>query len=153
LAQFAEPGDIKQLAGLQPQINEYLKHLPGQQGMEKTRAGYQMTPSAPRLFQPQPPSPPFEHLQASRSRRHQGPVLGEGAVELQQTKPYEFGDSVAHLDIPSSFVNALLRAGPGLPLRMQPDDLVIQRTRNNPKCATVVLLDMSGSMRYDGQHV
>ena len=26
-------------------------------------------------------------------------------------------------------------------------------TRNKPKCATVVLLDMSGSMRYDGQYV
>src|SRR5213076_3276521 len=70
-----------------------------------------------------------------------------------QTKPYEFGDSVTHMDIPSSFVNALLRAGPGLPLRMKPEDIVIQRTRNNPKCATCVLLDMSSSMRYDAQYV
>src|SRR5208282_5553739 len=27
------------------------------------------------------------------------------------------------------------------------------RTQNYPKCATTVLLDMSGSMRYDGQYV
>jgi uncharacterized protein with von Willebrand factor type A (vWA) domain len=57
------------------------------------------------------------------------------------------------MDIPSSFVNALLRAGPGLPVRMKTDDIVIHRTRNNPKCATAVLLDMSGSMRYEGQYI
>jgi uncharacterized protein with von Willebrand factor type A (vWA) domain len=36
---------------------------------------------------------------------------------------------------------------------MKPEDIVIHKTRNNPKCATVVLLDMSGSMRYEGQYV
>jgi uncharacterized protein with von Willebrand factor type A (vWA) domain len=50
-------------------------------------------------------------------------------------------------------VNALLRDGPGLPVRMKAEDIVIHRTRNNPKCATAVLLDMSGSMRYDAQYV
>src|SRR5262249_57411278 len=33
------------------------------------------------------------------------------------------------------------------------EDIEIHRTRNNPKCATAVLLDMSGSMRYDGQYI
>ena len=32
---------------------------------------------------------------------------------MQQTKPYEFGDSVAHMDIPASFINALLATGRG----------------------------------------
>jgi uncharacterized protein with von Willebrand factor type A (vWA) domain len=72
---------------------------------------------------------------------------------MQQTKPYRFGDSVTHMDIPSSFTNALVRNGPGLPVRMRPDDIVIHKTRNNPKCATCVLLDMSGSMRYGGQYI
>src|SRR3712207_7221928 len=52
----------------------------------------------------------FNELQASRSGRHQGPVVGEGATEMQRTKPYEFGDSVTHMDIPASMVNALLRS-------------------------------------------
>jgi uncharacterized protein with von Willebrand factor type A (vWA) domain len=50
-------------------------------------------------------------------------------------------------------VNALLRNGPGLPVRMKPEDIQIHHTRVNPKAATCVLLDMSGSMRYDGQYV
>jgi uncharacterized protein with von Willebrand factor type A (vWA) domain len=40
-----------------------------------------------------------------------------------------------------------------LPIRLAQEDLVIHRTRNTPKCATCVLMDMSGSMRYDGQYV
>jgi uncharacterized protein with von Willebrand factor type A (vWA) domain len=36
---------------------------------------------------------------------------------------------------------------------MKPEDIDIHRTRNTPKCATVVLLDMSGSMRYDGLYI
>ena len=153
LAQFAEPGDMEQLAGLQRQINEYLKHLAEQQGLEKSRAGFQMTPKAYRLFQSKLLTQIFEQMQASRSGRHSGPIVGEGAVEMQQTKPYEFGDTATHMDIPSTFVNALLRAGPGLPLHMKAEDIVIHKTRNNPKCATVVLLDMSGSMRYEGQYI
>jgi uncharacterized protein with von Willebrand factor type A (vWA) domain len=50
-------------------------------------------------------------------------------------------------------INALLRQGPGLPIKLKPDDIEIHKTRNNPKCATAVLLDMSGSMRYGGQYV
>src|SRR5438876_6130273 len=50
-------------------------------------------------------------------------------------------------------LNALPRNGPGLPVRLKPDDIEIHRTRNNPKCATAVLLDMSGSMRYGGLYI
>lgn len=154
LIQFLEPGDIRRLGALQEQIQNYLREQMEQQGIEQGRRGaLQLTPKAYRLFQSKLLSRIFEQLQESRSGRHQGPVVGEGAVELQQTKPYEFGDSVAHLDLPSSFVNALLRDGPGVPIRLQQEDLVVHRTRNNPKCATAVLLDMSGSMRYNGQYV
>jgi uncharacterized protein with von Willebrand factor type A (vWA) domain len=154
LAQFAEPGDLEQLNALQQQIQDYLRELAEQQGLEQAKkGGYQMTPRAYRLFQSKLLTRIFEQLQASRSGRHQGPIIGEGATEMQQTKEYEFGDSVTHMDIPSSFTNALLRGGPGLPVRLKPEDIVIHRTRNNPKCASVVLLDMSGSMRYDGQYI
>jgi uncharacterized protein with von Willebrand factor type A (vWA) domain len=153
LSQFLEPGDLEQLGALQQQIQDYLRELAERQGLERGRAGFQMTPKAYRLFQSRLLTEIFSALQASRSGRHQGPIIGEGATELQQTKPYEFGDSVTHMDIPASLVNAMVRAGPGLPVPLKPEDVVIHRTRNNPKCATAVLLDMSGSMRYDAQFV
>src|SRR5437763_3935999 len=106
---------MKQLSDIQRQINELIRQLAEQQGMEQTRQGFQMTPRAFRLFQSKLLVQIFDQMQASRSGRHQGPIVGEGAVEMQQTQPYEFGDSVAHMDIPATFVNAMLRAGASLP--------------------------------------
>ena len=153
LAQFADPGDLEQLSALQQQIEDYLREQAERQGIEEGKKGFQLSPKAYRLFQSRLLQHLFSELEASRSGRHQGPIIGEGATEMQQTKPYEFGDSVTHMDIPASMVNAMLRNGPGLPVRMKPEDIEIHKTRNNPKCATVVLLDMSGSMRYAEQYI
>ncbi len=160
LSEFAEPGDVEQLSALQQQIQDYLREMAERQGLEQgKRGGFQLTPKAMRLFQGKLLERIFAKLLPSRSGRHQGPVVGEGATELQTTKPYEFGDSVTHMDIPGSFVNAMLRErASGLnpearPIRLKPEDIIIHKTRNNPKCATCVLLDMSGSMRYDGLYV
>jgi uncharacterized protein with von Willebrand factor type A (vWA) domain len=154
LRKFAEPGDLERLSALQQQIQDYLREQAEKQGLEYDGRGrYRLTPKAMRLFQSKVLSHIFSQLQASKTGRHEQPVEGEGAVESLRTRPYEFGDSVAHLDISSSMVNALLREGPHLPVRLRPEDLVIHRTRVTPKAATCVLLDMSGSMRYDQQYV
>ncbi len=153
LSKYADPGDIEQLNELAAQIQKYLRHLAEQQGMERTAQGYRLTPKAYRLFQGRLLSRIFSNLKASRTGRHQGPIVGEGAVEMQETKPYEYGDSLANMDVSGSLINAMIRNGPGLPVRMQAEDISIHRTRNTPKCATVVLLDMSGSMRYDGLYI
>lgn len=154
LENFADPGQMDQLRALQQQLEDYIKDQAERQGLEGDGNGrYRLTPKAMRLFQSRVLTRIFSQLQASRSGRHPDAVAGEGAVETPKTKPYEFGDSVAQMDIPASMVNALLRDGPGTPVRMRPDDLVIHRTKVNPKAATCVLLDMSGSMRYDGQYV
>ncbi len=154
LAQFAEPGDMDRLNELQQQVENYLREMAERQGLQRSqRGGYQLTPKAFRLFQGKLLEHIFSNLMASRSGRHHGPVVGEGAVELQQTKPYEFGDSITQMDIPASLVNAMLRDGPHLPVRMKPEDIEIHRTRNTPKCATAVLMDMSGSMGRSGLYI
>lgn len=166
LSQFADQEQLEGLAQLQQQVEELMRQMAEQQGLKKTKRGYQLTPQAYRLFQGKLLEKIFSQLQASRSGRHQGPVIGEGAVELQTTKEYEFGDSVSQMDIPQTLVNAMLRTVDEslrdsetrsrcdrATLRLKPDDIVIHRTRNNPKCATAVLMDMSGSMRYDGLYV
>ncbi|MHB8866810.1 MAG: vWA domain-containing protein, partial [Pirellulaceae bacterium] len=153
LAQFAEPGDLEQLRQLGQQIEEYIRQMAEQQGLEKTPHGFQLTPRAMRLFQGKLLERIFSHLEASRTGRHAGPVVGEGAVELQQTQPYQFGDSLANMDVVGSMINAMVRDGAQLPVVLRQNDIEVHRTRNSPKCATVVLLDMSGSMRYDGLYI
>jgi len=64
---------------------------------------------------------------------------------------------VAHMDIAQSMINAMIRTAPGerTPgrIRLAPEDIEIHRTRVTPKCATAVIMDMSGSMRYGGLYV
>lgn len=153
LSQFADQQDLDELSRLRQQVAEQLRQMAEQQGLERSKQGYQLTPQAYRLFQSKLLERIFSQLQSSRTGRHSGPIVGEGAVELQTTKEYEFGDSLTHMDIPASMVNAMVRTNAELPVRMKPEDIVIHRTRNNPKCATAVLLDMSGSMRYGGLYV
>ncbi len=148
LAQFVEQGQIDNLRQLSQKVQEFLRYLAEVQGLEKTAHGYQLTPKAYRLFQGRLLERIFSHLHPSRTGRHPLSVKGEGASELPQTQPYEFGDSLAHMDIPGTFLNALVRTGPRLPIHLKPEDILIHRTRQSPKCATCVIMDMSGSMHY-----
>ena len=113
LAAFTEPGDLAELETLRETIEDYVRELAERQGLERDGGAFRLTPQAYRIFQGRLLERIFSHLEASRSGRHQGPVVGEGAVEIPQTKPYEFGDSLTHMDIPQSFVNAMLREGGG----------------------------------------
>ena len=153
LREFTEPGDWERLRQLQELAQDLLREWAERQGLERDGKGFRLTPRAYRLFQGKLLERIFSELEASRTGRHTGPVVGEGSVELEATKPYEFGDSLAQLDLTQSMLNALVRQGPGLPVRMRSDDLVVHRTRNTPKCATVVVMDLSGSTRYDGIYI
>ena len=153
LSEFADPEAIANLNKFQEQVQQYLKDMMENQGLANQDGRVQLSPKAYKLFQGRLLQTIFSNLQASRSGRHQGPIDGEGVVELQRTKPYEFGDSVGQMDIPSTLLNAMLRQGNVRPLRLDQRDIEIHRSRNNPKCATMVLMDMSGSMRYDGQYI
>src|SRR3954451_8145351 len=113
LEQCAEPGEMEKLEELQRMIENYVREMAERQGLERDGKvrGFRLTPKAYRLFQGRLLERIFSELKASRSGRHQGPIVGEGAVEMSHTKQYEFGDSLAHMDIPQSFINAMLRTG------------------------------------------
>jgi len=188
LSRFAEEADIDQLRELREQVEQYMREHAELQGLESSAEGFKLTPQAYKIFQSKVLKEIFGELQAARSGRHLdsigGPIEGEGAVELPKTKAYEFGDSVTHMDVGQSFVNALIREGTEARrhggtkggeeaerrrdeetkwkgdtegrrgrVRLRAEDIEIHRTRNSPKCATAVLMDMSGSMRYEGQYV
>lgn len=153
LSEFADSEAIENMKQFQEQVQQYLKDAMENQGITGKDGQVHLSPKAYKLFQGKLLDRIFSDLKASKSGRHQNSVDGEGAVETQRTRPYEFGDSVAQMDIPQTMINAMLRQPGKRPLRLHQDDIEIHKTRNNPKCATVVLMDMSGSMRYDGQYV
>ena len=101
LSEFAQPADMQQLEEMRQQVENLIREQAERQGLEKDpekNGAFRLTPQAYRVFQGRLLERIFSELQESRSGRHEGDVVGEGAVELQQTKPYEFGDSVANID-------------------------------------------------------
>ncbi|MBL8817148.1 MAG: VWA domain-containing protein [Planctomyces sp.] len=153
LSEFADPETMANLNEFQKQVQNYLKDLMEGQGLSKSDGRVQLSPKAYRIFQGRLLEKIFSNLKASRTGRHTGPIEGEGSVETQQTRPYEFGDPVALMDIPATMINAMVRSNEGGRFRIRGEDIEIHKTRNSPKCATAVLMDMSGSMRYGGQYI
>ncbi|HCA49149.1 MAG TPA: hypothetical protein DEP12_02005, partial [Planctomycetaceae bacterium] len=158
LAEFVEKPDLEDLSNLQQQVKDYLSELAEQQGITSDPSGaMRLSPQAYKIFQGRLLEKIFEHLEASKTGRHDSPLAGEGSVELQDVKQYEFGDSMAHMDFPQSLINAVIRhhSEPenSSALRVNAEDIVVHKTKNSPKCATSVIMDMSGSMRYEGQYI
>ncbi|MEO8272008.1 MAG: hypothetical protein ABI557_20025, partial [Aureliella sp.] len=155
LGQFASTEDMASLEEMRSQIENLVRELAERQGLDRDQntGGFRLTPQAYKLFQGKLLERIFSHLQPGRSGRHTGRIVGEGSVELPQTKQYEFGDSLANMDTTQTVINALLRDPDAQPIRLKTGDIEVHRTRNSPKCGTVVIMDMSGSMRYDGQYI
>jgi uncharacterized protein with von Willebrand factor type A (vWA) domain len=160
LSQFAPQEQVDSLRDAQRRVNELLQRLAEEAGLARTpEGGWKVSPKAMRLYQRGLLATIFGDLQAARSGRHHGVTSPDGAVELPATRPYEFGDSPSAMDLTQSMVNAMVREAadgpraPGRPVRLRSEDMVVHRTRQQPKCATAVIMDMSGSMRHGGQYV
>jgi uncharacterized protein with von Willebrand factor type A (vWA) domain len=94
----------------------------------------------------------FQTFRRDGLGKHDTPQKGAGTVQLDDSKPYVYGDSLAHLNLHETLKNALIRQGGGTPIRLQADDYVVHETEYQTSCATVVLVDMSGSMSRYGKY-
>ena len=87
----------------------------------------------------------FAELKKDRLGGHEVDSRGAGGDLLGETKPYEFGDPF-DLDLQTTIKNAILRAGPSVPVQISPKDFEIYRSEHMTRTATAVLLDQSRSM-------
>ena len=87
----------------------------------------------------------FVHLKKDRMGNHELDTRGAGGDLLGETKPYEFGDPL-QLDLQATVKNAVRRGGPGVPVKISPQDFEIYRNEHMTRSATIVLLDQSRSM-------
>lgn len=83
--------------------------------------------------------------------KHATDFKGAGSVRHEDSKPYEYGDPVANLNLHETLKNALIRQGAKTPVHVTEEDFVVYETEYQTSCATVLLLDMSGSMARYGK--
>jgi uncharacterized protein with von Willebrand factor type A (vWA) domain len=132
---------------------DLLKMLIKQGYVEKDDQGkFQVTPRGVRRAQTKALDELFDVTRRDKLGRHETEFRGAGQTMHEESKPYEYGDPVANLNMHETLRNALHRQGGGSPVKITDDDLVVYDTEYQTSCATVVLLDMSGSMARYGKY-
>ena len=76
---------------------------------------------------------------------HRESSVARGGDREESSKPFEPGEAVA-LHLPRTLRNALLRQGPGTPVRLHPDDFEVEEYEATRRAATVFAIDLSLSM-------
>ena len=142
---------------LQQQNPELLDQLIQRGYVEQDTDGrFRVTPQGIRRVESKALDELFDITRKDRAGRHDTEHKGAGQIVHEESRPYEFGDPVAHLNLQETLRNALTRSAPsrspGDPVRIGEEDLVIHETEYQTNCATVVLLDMSGSMTRYGKY-
>lgn len=91
----------------------------------------------------------FSGLSRSGPGYHPIRAPGDGIERLPETRSWEFGDDLHHLDAARSLQNALKRTEGTLDLAEE--DLEIHETEHLTSCATVLAIDISHSMILYGE--
>ena len=84
--------------------------------------------------------------------KHDTPQKGGGSIRHEDSKPYVYGDSLANIEPARDLQERHIRQGGGAPIRLSHEDYVVHETEYQTRCATVVLIDMSGSMGRYGKY-
>jgi Ca-activated chloride channel family protein len=121
--------------------------------VEKDAEGkYVVTPKGIRRVENKALEELFQIARKDKLGKHDTDFRGAGQTVHEDSKPYEFGDPVSNLNMHETLRNALFRQGGGSPIHVNEEDLVVYDTEYQTSCATVVLLDMSGSMTRYGKY-
>ena len=91
----------------------------------------------------------YQGLLKDRSGSHVTDHRGITEMRPEETRPYAFGDPL-NLNLVATLKHALARR-PGVPLALNPDDFEIYENDYGSSSSTVLCLDMSWSMSWEGR--
>src|SRR6266487_3694759 len=91
----------------------------------------------------------FNKLKRDGFGRHVSPFRGVGGERTDESKAYQFGDPFL-LDLEKTLMNAIHRRGTGTPVGLEKEDFEVYRTEFTTQSSTVLMIDMSLSMVYNG---
>jgi uncharacterized protein with von Willebrand factor type A (vWA) domain len=147
-------GALRQLDDAdEDELSDLIELIEKQGLIERDKEGkWQVTPRGIRRIQDKALGELFQTFRRDSVGRHDTEQKGEGSVTLEDTRPYVYGDSLANLNMHETLKNAYERQGGGVPIRLSHEDYVVHETEYQTRCATVVLIDMSGSMGRYGKY-
>src|SRR4051812_14101530 len=91
----------------------------------------------------------FNKLKRDGFGLHVSPFRGVGGERTDESKTYQFGDPFL-LDLEKTLMNAIHRRGTGTPVGLEKEDFEVYRTEFTTQSSTVLMIDMSLSMIYNG---
>ena len=131
---------------------EQLKYLKGvEQMLEeegyiiRTSHGMRLTPKGMRKIGDKALREIFHMLNKNRWGDHSTSARGSQGEQLEQTKPYEFGDPL-NVNISETLMNALESGNRSVPVRLRPEDFSVHRNEFSTDSETVLCIDVSYSM-------
>jgi uncharacterized protein with von Willebrand factor type A (vWA) domain len=154
---------LRQLERLDDDQADLLKMLIKEGYLEKDEKGrIVVAPKGIRRVEHKALEELFQITRRDMPGKHPSDFKGAGQVRHDDSKPYEFGDPVANLNLHETLKNAFIRQGreevaghrPAEKGRVhvQEEDFVVYETEYQTSCATVLLVDMSGSMARYGKY-
>ena len=131
-------------------IADFKKLLEQTGEVERTPAGFKVTPKGEKRIRQDSLNEIFSTLQAGATGDHRTPAAGKGGERLSETRPYRFGDNLSDLDPLGSVGRAVMNHGID-ELSLTEEDLQVFETEHLSACATVLMVDISHSMILYGE--
>jgi uncharacterized protein with von Willebrand factor type A (vWA) domain len=91
----------------------------------------------------------YQQLRRDAMGRHATRYRGSQETVIENSRPYVQGDAL-NIDMVQTLKNALLHGG-GVPVHIRPGDFAVYESEHTTRAATVLLLDMSWSMSWEGR--
>src|SRR5579859_2149992 len=131
------------------QLKELMKMLEEAGYIQKKGKRWELTARGIRKIGQKALQDIFNKLKRDGFGRHVSPFRGVGGERIDESKPYQFGDPFL-LDLERTLMNALHRRGTGTPVGLAKEDFEVYRTEFTTQSSTVLMIDMSLSMIYNG---
>jgi len=131
------------------QLKELMKMLEEAGYIEKKGNRWELTARGIRKIGQKALQDIFNKLKRDGFGRHVAPYRGIGGERTDESKPYQFGDPFL-LDLEKTLMNAIHRRGTGTPVTLLKEDFEVYRTEFTTQSSTVLMIDMSLSMVYNG---
>lgn len=131
------------------QLKELMKTLEEAGYIQKKGNRWELTARGMRKIGQKALQDIFNKMKRDGFGRHVSPYRGVGGERTDDSKQYQFGDAFL-LDLKQTLMNSVHRQGTGTPVKLTQEDFEVYRTEFTTQSSTVLMIDMSLSMIYNG---